>query len=62
MLLSDLQMYIILILQFIMYFITSLALFAVAFAFLYVISMLFFDCDLRLAWAEKFGKPIGKFE
>lgn len=41
-----------------MCFITSLALFAVAYAFLYVIALLFVDCDLRLAWAEKFGKPI----
>jgi hypothetical protein len=44
-----------------MCFITSLALIALAYAFLYVIALLFVDCDLRLAWAEKFGKPIGKF-
>lgn len=41
-----------------MNFITSLALIAVAYAILYVIALLFVDCDLRLAWAEKFGKPI----
>jgi hypothetical protein len=39
----------------------SVALFTVAYAFLYVIALLFVDCDLRLAWAEKFGKSIGKF-
>jgi DMSO/TMAO reductase YedYZ heme-binding membrane subunit len=62
MLLSNIQVYISLILQFfIMCFFTSLALFAVAYAFLHVIALLFVDCDLQLAWAEKFGKPIGKF-
>jgi hypothetical protein len=44
-----------------MCFITSLALTAVAYAFFYAIALLFVDCNLRLAWAEKFGKPIGKF-
>jgi hypothetical protein len=45
-----------------MCFLTLLALVIVLYTFLYVIALLFFDCDLRLAWAEKFGKPIGKCE
>lgn len=39
-----------------------LALFIVAYTILYFIAPLFIDCDFRLAWAEKFGKPVGKFE
>jgi hypothetical protein len=39
-----------------------LALFIVAYTILYLTALLFVDCDLRLAWAEKFGKPIGKFK
>lgn len=39
-----------------------LAVFIIAYTILYFIALLFFDCDLRLAWAEKFGKPVGKFE
>jgi len=39
-----------------------LALFIVAYTILYLIALLFVDCDFRLAWAEKFGKPVGKFE
>jgi hypothetical protein len=62
MLFSTWQLYIIFVFQFIsMCFLTLLALFIVAYAFLYLIA-LFIDCDLRLAWAEKIGKPIGKFE
>jgi hypothetical protein len=33
---------------------------ALIFLLLYVLTLLFVDCDLALAWAEKFGKPIGK--
>ncbi|XP_069680700.1 dehydrogenase/reductase SDR family member 7-like [Periplaneta americana] len=32
---------------------------AVIFIILYVSAFLFVDCDFALAWAEKFGKPIG---
>jgi hypothetical protein len=39
-----------------------LALFIVAYTILYFIAPLFVDCDLRLAWAEKFGKPVRKYE
>jgi hypothetical protein len=39
-----------------------LAGFIVAYTILYLIALLFVDCDLRLAWAEKFGKPVGKLE
>jgi hypothetical protein len=39
-----------------------LALFIVAYTILYLIAYLFIDCNIRLAWAEKFGKPVGKFE
>jgi hypothetical protein len=57
------QLHIIFVFQFIiMCFLTLLALFIVAYTFLYLIVPLYVDCDLRLAWAEKFGKPIGEFE
>lgn len=35
-----------------------LALFIVAYTILYLAALLFVDCDLRLTWAEKFGKPV----
>lgn len=41
---------------------TLLAAFIVAYTILYLTALLFVDCDLWLAWAEKFGKPVGKFE
>jgi hypothetical protein len=34
---------------------------AVVFLLFYVLALFFVDCDFGLAWAEKFGKPIGKF-
>lgn len=33
----------------------------VVFLLFYVLALSFVDCDLTLAWAEKFGKPIGRF-
>jgi hypothetical protein len=33
----------------------------VVFVLFYVLALLFVDCDFALAWAEKFGKPIGRF-
>jgi hypothetical protein len=61
--LSAWQLYIIFVFQFIiMCFLTLVALFIVAYTFLYLIVLLFVDCDLRLAWADKFGKPISKFD
>jgi hypothetical protein len=33
----------------------------VVFLLFYVLALLFVDCDFALAWAEKFGKPIGRF-
>jgi hypothetical protein len=33
----------------------------VVFMFFYVLALFCVDCDFALAWAEKFGKPIGRF-
>lgn len=33
----------------------------VVFMIFYVLALLLADCDFALAWAEKFGKPIGTF-
>jgi hypothetical protein len=37
-----------------------LVLAVVVFLLVYVCAFFFVDCDFGLAWAEKFGKPIGK--
>jgi len=37
-----------------------LVLSAFAVLLLYIFALFFVDCDFGLAWAEKFGKPIGK--
>jgi hypothetical protein len=37
-----------------------LVLAVVVFLLVYVSAFFFVDCDFGLAWAEKFGKPIGK--
>ena len=37
-----------------------LVLAVIVFLLVYVCSLFFVDCDFGLAWAEKFGKPIGK--
>ena len=37
-----------------------LVLAVVVFLLMYVCALFFVDCDFGLAWAEKFGKPIGK--
>ena len=39
---------------------TLLVLAVVVFLLVYVCAFFFVDCDFGLAWAEKFGKPIGK--
>jgi hypothetical protein len=33
----------------------------VVFLVLYILALFLVDCDFALAWAEKFGKPIGGF-
>jgi hypothetical protein len=38
-----------------------LVLSGVVFLFLYAVALFLVDCDFALAWAEKFGKPIGMF-
>jgi hypothetical protein len=40
----------------------TLLVLAVVFLLVYVCAFFFVDCDFGLAWAEKFGKPIGKLE
>jgi hypothetical protein len=37
-----------------------LVLVVVVFLLVYVCAFFFVDCDFGLAWAEKFGKPVGK--
>jgi len=37
-----------------------LVLAVVVFLLVFVCAFFFVDCDFVLAWAEKFGKPIGK--
>lgn len=37
-----------------------LVLAVVVFLLVYVCALFFVDCDFGLAWAEKFGKPVGK--